>query len=78
VVSFANMGSSLVYYRPIIIILMITSVVFSMGKFQNSEGQDVQEIKFSKYTSPADGIKINYPSDWLKKDTGLPGVGLYC
>jgi hypothetical protein len=57
---------------------MITSVVFSMGKFQNSEGQDVQEIKFSKYTSPADGIKINYPSDWLKKDTGLPGVGLYC
>jgi hypothetical protein len=54
---------------------MITSVVFSVVKFQNSEGQDVQEIRFSNYTSPANEIKINYPSDWLKKDTGLPASG---
>ena len=54
---------------------MITSVIFPVVKFQNSEGQDVQGIKFSKYTSPADGIKINYPLDWLKKDTGLPASG---
>ena len=50
-------------------------VVFPVVKFQNSEGQDVQGIKFSEYTSPADGIRINYPSDWLKKDTGLPTSG---
>jgi hypothetical protein len=65
-----------VHFRSIIAILLMTLLVIAILSFQRSEAQTLQQPqKFSEYISTTNGIKINYPSNWLKKDTGLPSSG---
>jgi hypothetical protein len=51
-------------------------VVIPTANFQHGEAQSILPSQhFSKYVSTINGISIDYPLDWLKKDTGLPGSG---
>ena len=64
-----------VHFGSTMTILLMTLLVIPILSFQHSEAQTLQPQKFSEYISPTNGIKVNYPSNWLKKDTGLPDSG---
>lgn len=55
-----------IFALPVIIIVMTANFQYCLAQ------TTVYQQKYISYTSPIYGIKIKYPSDWFKKDTGLP------
>jgi hypothetical protein len=54
-------------------VLITMLLIIPMVNFQHTGAQTLQRPqKLSEYVSTINGIKMNYPSNWLKKDSGLP------